>query len=672
MTTDGAAVEDAAAPAEEKDRGVKNAKPNGKKRANNQAEEDDAEEQEAEDDQPETGETVLAEIEDAATTDVQISVEVPLVEATEVLPKDIKPVIEDVQAPVEEAYTDVDGTEQVQVNTKQQSQPDADNARPDEDEQQVEPVPFIDPGEQAFGSIESLDTQVTETTAIEQAPGETESPGTSPELAPVEQEILEQALMDPEIEKPTVGTPQTSGSPQIPGDMPPLKLEDSIEALDALEDALEEVDKVLESPAAARRASQEKQSAPKVKATTAAATNPKISARPSSNVKAPVKRASTVPSTKSAAKPAPKPAAPVAKAPTRSATVPTATARPLHVRSASTRVAPVKEDSAAGGKQRPTSQVVDYLAMKRRPVSMSFPTPPPPPKSTKQPTVSTFQLPGEAIAAKLKAQKEERLQREAEKAKEGQNKRELSEKEVAEKKKREFKARPVPSFIKNPAAAAQVRQTAASRAREGLMHGGAGPKDGAHKRVSSMRFEPPAGTKRQSTMDAKRNLDLPARPVQRSSSASSSVSGTQQRAASSQSSLASSVSSTTAAALNTAAAKSTAAAAAAAKSRAPSTTSSNGPHPPTATTFSFRPGPITKSEVTAADKQALKQKGKAIFNRDKLEKERMEQERREKEEAAKKARAAAAERGRLASREWAEKMMKRKMEAKAAAKPATA
>ncbi|KAI5203669.1 hypothetical protein E4T39_04086 [Aureobasidium subglaciale] len=51
---------------------------------------------------------------------------------------------------------------------------------------------------------------------------------------------------------------------------------------------------------------------------------------------------------------------------------------------------------------------------KPRPMSMSFPTPPPPPKSTKAPTQATFQLPGEAIAAKLKADKEARLQRQAE------------------------------------------------------------------------------------------------------------------------------------------------------------------------------------------------------------------------------------------------------------------
>ncbi len=89
---------------------------------------------------------------------------------------------------------------------------------------------------------------------------------------------------------------------------------------------------------------------------------------------------------------------------------------------------------------------------KPRPISMSFPTPPPPPKSRKALTQSTFQLPGDAIAAKLKAAREARQQKEAE--------------EVA--KKPAFKARPVPSTLSK---APSVRQTNASRARESIMNG---------------------------------------------------------------------------------------------------------------------------------------------------------------------------------------------------------
>lgn len=94
---------------------------------------------------------------------------------------------------------------------------------------------------------------------------------------------------------------------------------------------------------------------------------------------------------------------------------------------------------------------------KSRPISMSFPTPPPPPKSTKAPTKSSFQLPGEAVAAKLKAAREARAAAEAK----------------VEEKKPAFKARPAPSMSKKTPS---VRQTTASRARESTMNGNVAPK----------------------------------------------------------------------------------------------------------------------------------------------------------------------------------------------------
>ncbi|KAI5204099.1 hypothetical protein AUEXF2481DRAFT_8166 [Aureobasidium subglaciale EXF-2481] len=60
------------------------------------------------------------------------------------------------------------------------------------------------------------------------------------------------------------------------------------------------------------------------------------------------------------------------------------------------------------------SNLANIPHSKPRPMSMSFPTPPPPARSSKAPTQATFQLPGEAIAARLKADKEARLQRQAE------------------------------------------------------------------------------------------------------------------------------------------------------------------------------------------------------------------------------------------------------------------
>jgi hypothetical protein len=56
-----------------------------------------------------------------------------------------------------------------------------------------------------------------------------------------------------------------------------------------------------------------------------------------------------------------------------------------------------------------------------------------------------------------------------------------------------------------------------------------------------------------------------------------------------------------------------------------------------------------------------KERGKIIYNRDAKATEEIERERKEREAIAKKAREDAAERGRQASREWAEKMMARRM-----------
>ncbi len=67
----------------------------------------------------------------------------------------------------------------------------------------------------------------------------------------------------------------------------------------------------------------------------------------------------------------------------------------------------------------------------------------------------------------------------------------------------------------------------------------------------------------------------------------------------------------------------------------------------------------TKSATTARTGKMAK--GKEVFSRGKLAEEELQKQKRDKEAAAKKARAEAAERGRLASREWAEKQRVRKL-----------
>nr|OQO31910.1 hypothetical protein B0A51_01105 [Rachicladosporium sp. CCFEE 5018] len=104
---------------------------------------------------------------------------------------------------------------------------------------------------------------------------------------------------------------------------------------------------------------------------------------------------------------------------------------------------------------------------KPRPISLSFPTPPPPPKSTKPATKSSFQLPGEAVAARLKAAREERQKQDAESGE--KSARSVSgNADVNAERKPGFKARPVPDMLKKTPS---VRHTAASRARESIAGG---------------------------------------------------------------------------------------------------------------------------------------------------------------------------------------------------------
>ncbi|KAI9664810.1 MAG: hypothetical protein M1821_006258 [Bathelium mastoideum] len=254
---------------------------------------------------------------------------------------------------------------------------------------------------------------------------------------------------------------------------------------------------------------------------------------------------------------------------------------------------------------------------KRRPVSLSFPTPPPPPKSRKPPTKPTFQLPGEAIAAKLKAQREERLKREQE----------------DEQKKREFKARPI---RKSVVPAISVKDTAASRARKSLLHPQAeNPTNNEDKRTS---LAPRPRSARKSSSDTKSNstttstIQKPPQPSAPTSKPRLSTTDPH-RPRNPPSSRTTSTSSTT------------------------TTTTTATTHP--------RPS-FTKPAITPSDLHQQRRRARASFARDRQADDAREAARREQENAARRARAEAAERGRAASREWAGRqrekveMMKRK------------
>ncbi|KIX04118.1 uncharacterized protein Z518_07671 [Rhinocladiella mackenziei CBS 650.93] len=215
-----------------------------------------------------------------------------------------------------------------------------------------------------------------------------------------------------------------------------------------------------------------------------------------------------------------------------------------------------------------------------------------PAKSAKPPTKPTFSLPGEAISAKVKAQREERLRRE----------------EEAEKERKTFKARPIPTRTSRPSVVPRENKT--SQARMSVYTGG-GSKENVTPKPGPSQPRP-----RPSSFCAKPTTD----PKQPNSSVRRTTSVTEK--------------STTA------------------KSRVPSLQLTAG----------------QKSTVTKQEAAQQKAKGKeGGFGRTKVETEWLEKERKAKEEAARKARTEAAERGRQASREWAEKQRK-KLALQAAAK----
>ncbi|RMZ90346.1 hypothetical protein DV736_g2432, partial [Chaetothyriales sp. CBS 134916] len=219
-----------------------------------------------------------------------------------------------------------------------------------------------------------------------------------------------------------------------------------------------------------------------------------------------------------------------------------------------------------------------------------------PAKSSKAPTRSNFSLPGEAIAAKMKAQREERAKKEEE-----------------EQNRQSFKARPAPRTTSRPSVA--PRENRASQARISAIRSGSNKENVMPRQVPAAVSNPATSvTVTKTRPDANK--------------ANSSVRRT------------------------------------------------SLPPKPTSTTLRESLAPRVASltagqKLTVSRENAAQQKakGREVFGRAKMEKEAAEKEKREKEEATRKARAEAAERGRQASREWADKQ-KRRMEAVKAAKAA--
>lgn len=366
------------------------------------------------------------------------------------------------------------------------------------------------------------------------------------------------------------------------------RIEDSVEAMDALEDAIEQYsvelpsldDLRIDSPIKDRHELQH-------------------TAKPQSNLKT-LHVTSTKPTSREASKsPSSKigPKATTRPKPTTKRPVP-ATSSAFHPHRAlsakdslaknSTQKTVVQSDGKDGKASMSfsSSPLKTQANTKKRTTSGPLSTSRPgfvPAKSTKAPTKSTFVLPGEIYAAKLKADREA--------------------KEEESEQPKQFKARPVPKA--RPSVI--PRENKASQARMSIAAGGTIPPS---KRVSSL------------DVPKVRNSINPG--VKRASSVVPKA------------------------------------------SRVSSLEPKFAANVPRVASLTNKVGSLPKApEVAPVLKKAS---GKEVFARSKVELEKQDNEKRQKEEAARKARAEAAERGRLASREWAEKKAKMAAAQKTAAK----
>ncbi|KAJ4343994.1 hypothetical protein N0V95_006450 [Ascochyta clinopodiicola] len=460
----------------------------------------------------------------------------------------------------------------------------------------------------------------------------------------------------------------------------PMRLEESISAIDRLEEDLEDIGKAIpdfghtddEKPlrkpqpgeatgtpiVRGKTSSQTPIGTPaKTPAKTATRTSAKTASKTPS--KTPVKAPTT----------AKAPVAAKAPVPTRISRLPSTAPKSVKPtttslgRANSVRTAPSKDV------RKPSTDTADYLASKRRPISLSFPTPPPPPKG-KAPTKPTFHLSSENVAAKLKAQKEERLKREAE-GLTAPKQRPIS----MPPPPKSTKAPTVPSFVL-PGEATAARLKAQKEERLKRMEE-AGRAEKPITRPISMP-PPPKSTK----PPTKPSFQLPgeATAARLKAQKEERLKRMEEAEAAKKAAVAAPIrkpmahrpresllvrdapgvsipppANTTA----DAPPRSTSLASKRSSIIGPSASRSTSTSSATRTSLLLAAG--AKSTVTPVDAAALKAKGKTVFNRDRLDKETVERERRDKEEAAKRARAEAAERGRIASREWAERQRKKMM-----------
>jgi hypothetical protein len=231
-------------------------------------------------------------------------------------------------------------------------------------------------------------------------------------------------------------------------------------------------------------------------------------------------------------------------------------------------------------------------------------------KSTKIPTRPTFELPGEAIS---------RAKREAREAK-------LRAQEEEERKRREFKARPIRAGVVGAVPPSSVpRDTLASLARQKSRSGGGSADAGSPTVITT-----PVAKKRQSTVFS--SSTLPTRGRNPTSATETPTTTMDAKAA-------------TAAAAARATSVSTVA----------SVYSSRSGNSHNSNTTNSGNSKLSAEEQAAQQQQRLLRRGREVFARESSFTAEREREKKERENAAREAREKAAERGRELSRVWAER-----------------
>lgn len=359
-----------------------------------------------------------------------------------------------------------------------------------------------------------------------------------------------------------------------PPSRPTSRIEDSVEALDKLEEDIEALTEAVQAPAQASK--------PEATKTTPLRRTGSVKPSSSTSKSSSVQRSSSVR----------KPASADAEKGTGGATPGTTSRKPLAKSSKPPTVPAFELPGEAVARrlkeQREARRSQQITPEQAAAVAAAYSPSRPHVKSTKPPTRPTFELPGEAISRK---------KREAHQAK-------LRAQEEEERKRREFKARPIRASL-TPSSV--PRETRASLARLEKQRQAEGSADSTTttttaKKRQSMTAAPPATSTSASTTRGRGSAADPGKQ------------------------------------------------AAGAASRATSVSTASG---------SIRSGG-KRSTVSAEEVAQQKQRGKEIFARENGYAAERERERREREQTAKAAREAAAARSRELSRKWAEKQQAKK------------